>query len=193
MIGMRIAAMSVAVAAFCGCAAGSDDGSDVSAQTSALTLTTVGDFIYMPPRQSLRDAMATRAERGGLIPDDCKAFQTLVRVGSTLGSFRAYGVCVRPYDRIVFQIEGEIGGSVAATTGASSVSEYAQLQAVLGIEASKNSNEPDFWTGGGGLFPKGGPPQPGGTDPRVILGVAHDLQDSHEMAERALSEATLPR
>jgi hypothetical protein len=182
--------MWFALCTMVGCVGQDDGSSEVASEASAIELTPVVTTREpaMPPVQSLRDAIEDRGP-GGLIPDNCKAFQTIFRAGPTLGTFRAFGVCVRPSNQIIFQIVGDVGG-IDATTGAASRSDLAALNSVLSFEAAKNSNEPDFTIGGGGLFPKGGPPQPGGTDPGVVLAVARRLQGTYDAAEDALKEAT---
>jgi hypothetical protein len=183
-----------ALSALGGCAGldGSDAPQAAPAEAS-IVLTPVPvpvPTIYMPPIQSVQEAYVARLDHGGLIPDSCKAFQTVIRGGSTLGTFRAFGVCLRPVQRIVFQVEGGLGSSAATTTAGTN--DLVLLNALLAREATSDSAEPNLTTGAGGLLPKGGPPQPGGTDPHAVIAVARDLQDAYDTAEIALKEATTP-
>jgi hypothetical protein len=186
MSSVRKAALCFAVCSMLGCV-DQDAPTDVTSEASAIDVapvTTTSRERIMPDEISVQ-----RAIEGVLVPADCVAFQTIYRMGPAEGTFRAFGVCVRPYSKIVFQAVGDMEDRPSAS-GAPSGNSLLALQSALAVKTVNNAGRFDHSTGAGGLFPKGGPPQPGGTEGRVVIAVAHRLQIAYDNAEAALKEAT---
>ena len=179
-----------------GCRDGDIDG-EYGARAAALTSDTLepARTIVMPPLCSVdgvalesRDQEACAYLKESLIPADCNYFVVINRPGRDRDLFRSYGVCTRPA-QVYYQIEG----SFAATpTGAPS--DFERLTGRFGSEsASKNRNQPDFGTGGGGYIAKCCvPPLPNSeVVARVLLRTARNIQQVHEYGDALLDELAL--
>ncbi len=126
-----------------------------------------------------------------LIPNYCHHFVVISRAGSVPGNVRQYGVCTRP-EMVVWQIESSTEAPVSL--GGFSVSENDLLAGRINGEANEQSHGmPDFGIYGGGFIAKccPPPPGPGGTDPRVLFAVAHNLESVQTQADVDLKAAGL--